>query len=245
MNNRGKSFTFLLIGSAVVFLCTALIVIYLLKQETDKRVTAENSLSAVTLAKQSLEKQLSDSKKQLFLVEEKLKESDGKIKNLTGELETTKQQQEGIVSENSRMKEALAKEQTEKANLTTQFNQLQTELNTIKGKLADLKKEKVELEKKSGAAGEVPLGKIVVNPNSPGEIPPGSILTINKDYQFAVTNLGQDAVTAEQILTVTRDNQPIGELKVQRVQGNLSVADVVPPLKVEDLKEGDRVTIKK
>lgn len=244
MNNKGKATVLLLATLSGIFLCFTLIAFFLYKQETDKRMTVEKNLTQVTAARVEAERQLSDTKKQLFLLQEKLKESEIKIKSLVNDLDVTKSSQEGIVSENTRLKESLAAAETEKNNLTQQITQAQTELNGLKEKVANL--EKAELQKKAQVPGEVPLGKIVVNPNSPAEATPASIVTINKEYQFAVTNLGQEeGIMPDQILTVTRDNQILGELKVQRVQGNLSVADVIPPLNVDSLKEGDRVAIKK
>jgi len=245
MNNKGKATVLLLVTLSGIFLCFTLIAFFLLKQETNKRVATESKLTKVTSACIDAERQLSDTKKQLFLLEEKLKEAELKIKSVLNDLEVAKSTQEGIVTENTRFKDALAKAEADKNNLTQQITQAQAELNGLKQKVDGMEKEKANSQK-AGQTNEIPLGKIVVNQNNPVEAPPATILTINKEYQFVVTNLGvQDAVAPEQVLTVARDNQALGELKIQRVQGNLSVADAVPPLKVETLKEGDHVAVKK
>lgn len=247
MNKKGKVSVFFLAILTVLFLCLALIASYLLKQETDRRVTAEKNLTQVTATKVDLESQYSDAKKQLFLLQEKVKEAELKIKTLTSDLDAAKSQQDSLTAENSGLRESLTKEQTEKSDLSSKVSQAQAELKALKDKLSALEKEKANLAVAPAApsAGEVALGKIVVNAD-PAQLPAGSILTINKEFQFVVTNLGQqDAVVPDQILTVTRDNQPVGELKIQRVQGGLSVADPVPPLKVDALKVGDRVAAKK
>lgn len=242
MNKKGKVSVFFLSILTVLFLCLALIASYLLKQETDRRVVAEKSLNQVTAAKVELERQYSDSKKQLFLLQEKVKEAELKIKTLISDLDASKTQQESLATENSSLKDNLFKEQTEKNDLVSKVNLAQGELNALREKLAALEKEKANL---AAAPAPADLGKIVVNP-AEAQLPAGSILTVNKEFQFVVTNLGQqDAVVPDQVLTVTRDNQSVGELKIQRVQGNLSVAEPLPPLKVDALKVGDRVAAKK
>jgi hypothetical protein len=256
MNNKAKTLTIFLVTLSVLFLCVVLIITFLLREETAHRLAVEKSLSEVTAAKTDLEHQLSDTNKQLFLLQERMKESDLKIKSLLSDLDLAKSQQDVLSKENYDLKDALAKEQKEKAGLQQQLSQVANESTTLKEQIGSLEKAKVDAEKKAQAAvqsSEVPLGTIVVNPNAPAapaeiNVPAAnaSILTVNKEYQFVVTNLGeQGQVAPEQILSVTRDGKAIGELKVQRVQGNLSVADPVPPLKVDTLKEGDRVSVKK
>lgn len=248
MNKKGKASVFFLAILTVLFLCLALIASYLLKQETDRRVAAEKNLNQVTTAKVELERQYSDAKKQIFLFQERVKEAELKIKTLISDLDASKSQQDSLAVENTGLRESLTKEQAEKTDLASKITQAQAELKALKDKLSALEKEKANLAAAPAAptAGEVALGKIVVNAGDTQQLPAGSILTINKEFQFAVTNLGQqDAVVPDQILTVTRDNQPVGELKIQRVQGNLSVADPLPPLKVDALKVGDRVAAKK
>lgn len=245
MNHKAKAVTIFLVTLSVLFLCVVLIITYLLREETNRRLAVEKSLNQMTAAKIELERQLADSQRQSVLLQERMKESDLKIKGLISDLDLAKSQQEVLTKENTDLKEAMEKEQKEKAILDQKMSQAVGELDALKEKLSKL--ERTNQEKKTHAVTkeEVPLGTIVVKPNSPEGSAAASILTINKEYQFVVTNLGsQDLATPDQILTVTRDNQEIGELNIQRVQGNLSVADPVPPLKVEILKEGDRVSIK-
>ena len=251
MNNRAKAITIFLITLSVLFLCVVLIITFLLREETSRRIAVEKSLSEMTAAKIDLERQLGDTKKQLVLLQERMRESDLKIKSLISDLDLAKSQQEISNQENTDLKEALTKEQKDRADLLQKINQAGSESSALKAKIDNLEKEKAEAEKKAQEAAqaakeEVPLGTIVVSPGSPpASAIPARILTINKEYQFAVTNLGsQDSAVVDQILTVTRDTRVIGELKIQRVQGNLSVADPIPPLRIETLREGDRVSIK-
>jgi len=72
----------------------------------------------------------------------------------------------------------------------------------------------------------------------------GKVTVINKEYNFAVINLGQkDGVNVGDQFTVSRDGKVIGDIKVEKVHESMSAAGFAPELK-DTIKENDLVVQK-
>jgi hypothetical protein len=100
----------------------------------------------------------------------------------------------------------------------------------------------------------VELGKIVVSPDQKGaEAQPaaavkleGKISVVNKEYNFAVINLGnKDGVNVGDVFSVIHNNKNAGDLKVEKVHDNMSAAGFVTPDLKDIIAEGDRVELKR
>ncbi|MBF0504349.1 MAG: hypothetical protein HQL14_04515 [Candidatus Omnitrophica bacterium] len=86
------------------------------------------------------------------------------------------------------------------------------------------------------------LDKIVVNPQ---EGTKGHILSVDKDAQFVVFNLGQkQGVKPEDILSVYRGDEYLGDVKATRVQDEMSAADLIPPFSSGEVRKNDTVVLK-
>lgn len=89
---------------------------------------------------------------------------------------------------------------------------------------------------------EVELEKIVIAPEKVSE---GRVLTIDAETEFAIVNLGENhGITADKILSIYRGEKYIGDVKVTRVQPEMSAADFIPPLTAQRVRKDDRVVIK-
>ena len=72
----------------------------------------------------------------------------------------------------------------------------------------------------------------------------GKVTVINKEYNFAVINLGQkDGINTGDQFTVSRDGKVIGEIKVEKVHDSMSAAGFAAELK-DLIKENDLVVQK-
>ncbi len=244
MNKEGKATTVFLLVLAILSLCLTAGTLLLFRQEKDKRLSLEQQLDQITNLKLQSEKKLEEIKKQSFLLEEKLKESDTKYSNLTTELEVEKSFREQLASENKELKENLGKENKASEDIKKKLSRSVGELKALRDKVKSLSMERVALEEKiKSSGGEVSLEKIVVSPVASNE---GSIAVVNREHDFAVINLGEaNGITADRILSVYRNKKYLGDVKVERVQNNLSVVDFIAPLNKDKVKEGDRVVIKK
>jgi hypothetical protein len=89
---------------------------------------------------------------------------------------------------------------------------------------------------------KVELDKIVVNPQNGTK---GHILTVDKDAEFVVFNLGANqGVKSDDTLSVYRGDQYLGDVKATRVQDEMSAADIIPPLSPEEVRKNDTVVLK-
>ncbi len=246
MSNEGKATTVFLLVLAILSLCLTAGTLVLFKQEKDKRLSLEQQLDQITSAKLQLEKKLEDIKKQSFLLEEQKKEADTKISSIASELEVEKSFREQMALENKGIKESLSKEAQAKEEIKSKLTRAIGELKALRGKLKSLSMDRVALEEKMkqlGLSGEVSLDKIVVNPLATNE---GNIVVINREHDFIVINLGEaNGITIGQTLSVYRGKKYLGNIKIERVQENLSVADFIAPLDKDKVKEGDKVVLKK
>lgn len=244
INKEGKATTVFLLVLAILSLCLTAGTLVLFRQEKDKRLSLEQQLEQLGTTKLQTDKKLEETKKQSFLLEEKLKESDTKLSNLATELEVEKSFREQLASENKDLKDAIVQESKAKEELTKKFSRSVGELKALRNKVRSLSMESLALEEKiKAASGEVSLDKIVVSPATNNE---GNVVVVNKEHDFAVINMGEaNGITVDQILSISRNKKHLGEVKVERVQNNLSVVDFIAPLNKDKVKEGDRVVLKK
>jgi len=74
----------------------------------------------------------------------------------------------------------------------------------------------------------------------------GKVLVVNKDYNFAVINLGsKDGVRIGSIFGVYRDTQYLGDVKVEKVHDSMAAAGFVSQDIKNKVNEGDKVVQKK
>jgi hypothetical protein len=245
MNKVGKATTIFLLVLAILSLCLTAGTLVLFRQEKDKRVSVEKQLEQLSNAKLQVEKTLEDMKKQSFLLEEKKKESDSKISSITSELDVEKSFREQLANENKALRDSLDKETKTRDDIKSKYSKAVGEVKALRGRLKSLSIDQIALEEKVKmiSGGQVSLDKIVVNPLASNE---GKVIVINKEHDFAVINMGEaNGINIDQSLSVYRDKKYLGQIKIERVQNNLAVADFVPPLNKDKVREGDRVVIKK
>ena len=88
---------------------------------------------------------------------------------------------------------------------------------------------------------KVELDKIVVNPNGVR----GKILSVDKDAEFVVCSLGlKQGIKPEDMLSVYRGEEYLGDVKVSRVQQDMSAADIVPPFSSRKVRKNDIVVFR-
>ena len=71
----------------------------------------------------------------------------------------------------------------------------------------------------------------------------GKVLVLNKEYNFAVINLGSaDGVNTGDIFSVYHNNNYIGDLKIEKVHDSMSAAGFASTAIKDNISEGDKVT---
>ena len=149
-------------------------------------------------------------------------------------------------------------------DLENKLNQSEADGKKIKDQIKVITQEKMDLEVKikdleSGANG-VELGMVVVNSGNTPVLQPvnqpakvgkvvtsqiktleGKIAVVNKEYNFAVINLGsKDGVKVQDEFSVIRGDKVIGNLKIEKVHESMSAAGFAAELK-DNIKENDVV----
>lgn len=88
---------------------------------------------------------------------------------------------------------------------------------------------------------EVQLEKIVV---APAKNLDGRILTVDGENEFVIVNLGANhGIKEGQVLSVSRGQDHLGDIKVTRVQPEMCAADLISPLSSRQVRKDDQVTI--
>ncbi|MDD5108084.1 MAG: hypothetical protein PHC29_01030 [Candidatus Omnitrophica bacterium] len=109
--------------------------------------------------------------------------------------------------------------------------------NTAKGKAKEINDKIKAAELKQAKTGK-PIQNSALN------ILEGKIMIVNKEFNFAVINLGsKDKVIVGDEFTISRDGRNISELKVEKVHESMSAAGFAPEFK-DLIRENDKVTQK-
>jgi hypothetical protein len=89
---------------------------------------------------------------------------------------------------------------------------------------------------------KVELDKIVVNPQTGTK---GHVLSVDTDAEFVVFNLGlKQGIKANDTLSIYRGDEYLGDIKATRVQDEMSAADIIPPLSSREVRKNDSVVLK-
>ncbi|MCM8782660.1 MAG: hypothetical protein NC828_06410, partial [Candidatus Omnitrophica bacterium] len=223
-------------------------------------------LDETIIAKKDLEIKLSTLQEKAALIEKQIEEEKRLRESLFSQLETEKRESKRLVEELTRLKD-------EKARLTTDFENIKTECATLKMQLESVQQAKEIVEgrlKEVLAKNEIELEKIIVKPKtglaSAGTNPTkqpnldntvsgagqknvisgakGEVLVINKKYDFAVVNLGEnDGLEVGMNLGIYRDGRLLAVLVVEKVHTSMAAAKIPPEWKSADIKEGDTVVV--
>ena len=270
MHNRsGKVLTIFLVIFAVLLVSITAIAVFLFQKETERRKDAEGLLAQTQANQANLEKDLQKSRDQITILIAKNKEADDKINGLLDELELEKGLREETKKEAQSLRDSLQSEAQTKEKLSQELTakldesqhriaELESQLSQESGRskelgnlTAQLQDRVQQLESKvSGGEEQIELGKIIVSP-SPSTKPAkyvkgeGRVLTVDAENQFVIVNLGQrDGVAEGTMLSVFRGEEYLGDLKVSRVQPDMSAADFIPPLASQNVSKNDRVVKK-
>lgn len=256
----------LLIALILLSLLLASTTYYLLQRERAKNLALQEELEDVKTKHKIAEKKLQESQKIVSELELKLQEANTRIETLTTTLNEEKMVKEQALTQIEELKTDLEQQQELKSNLETKFAQIQEDMKNLEAQLKRLKSEKVQLETKiqdleaqvqagqakteqpsSTQEGGVELGKIVVSPEEktfPSGLE-GKVLVINKDYNFAVINLGsKDGIAVGNVFSIYHNNKYIGDAKVEKVHDSMSAIGFASLEMKDKVSEGDKVVKK-
>lgn len=256
-NNKGKAVVFLII-LIIISLGLGGGVYYVLQQEKAKSAELEQERDDARAQLQAAKSERDDALNKISGLQSSLSDANMKISDLNGSLEKERSAKTISLKDVEKYKTELEKEKSLKAAIQKDLNDSVETLKVMESRLQELESKKKALEEKVKSLEEkvqnVELGKIVVSPDqkapevqAPAAVKlEGKISVINKEYNFAVINLGnKDGVAVGNIFSVIHNNKNAGELKVEKVHDNMSAAGFVTPDLKDKIAEGDKVELKK
>lgn len=265
MNRKGSISLPILIGLIIIVLALASGLFYFYQQEHAKNIQLQEQIEELNVRQRITEAKLGETKKLATEFQLKLQEAKIQVDALTNELTQEKSARLEVSNKMDQISIDLEQQKALRQDLENWLSQSKVEGKKLKDQIQVITQEKIELEAKiknleSGSNG-VELGRVVINPDKttvsqltkkPASVEKkvealqvklleGKIAVVNKEYNFAVINLGsKDGVNLGDEFSVTRGGKVIGGLKVEKVHESMSAAGFAVELK-DKIRENDVV----
>ncbi|MDP8231013.1 MAG: hypothetical protein P9L93_07965 [Candidatus Gorgyraea atricola] len=257
-----KTFKIVLVLLVVASIASASLAVFAFigkEREYTKRVLLEDKLAATLKDKRRLEKEIDSNKKAKEEAETKMTELQEKIDGFSEKIENEKDKAKAATKdltakkkEVDELKDELEKERKEKLSISKKLEGLEFDYEKAKASLTRLKSEKKKLQDKISDLKEssVDLDKIVVSSSSASapsaaveqtkKLLRGTVLVVNKEYSFVVTDLGQDNGIENGMKFEVRDGtELLGVAEINKVYDTMSSATVLPGGNINRMKKGN------
>ncbi len=190
------------------------------KELKTENASLKEALDAAKKEKEKIKSGVDDAERKYKQVQELLKAEQDKSSNLQSSLNQTEQAKTKAEAQIEQMKADL-----KAYNQRTPDQQIGTEIVPPGVKL-----------------GKVELDKIVVNPSDGTR---GRVLSVDKEAEFIVCNIGlKQGIKSGDVLSIYRGDEYLGDVRVSRVQEELSAADIIPPFSSRKVRKNDTVIFK-
>jgi hypothetical protein len=245
---------------------------YLFQKEREKNQDLQAKIEELDTKQKMTEKKLAEAENASAQLQLKLKESVTQMDALRNELQQEKTAKEEALTNIEKIKADLDQQRTLRADLEEKVSEAQDVITKAQVQLKQLELQKMQLESKLKDIEEqssgVELGKIVVGPEESVTVPEnedistepvtkkknrrgaaaaleGKVLVINKDYNFAVINLGsKDGINIGDVLLVYHNNRHVGDIKIEKVHDSMAAAGFTLGDIKNKIYEGDKVVQK-
>ncbi|MBF0479420.1 MAG: hypothetical protein HQL26_08050 [Candidatus Omnitrophica bacterium] len=240
-----------------------------LNQYLKDRATVEKDLEQLKKEKQVLQDKNKEADDKINGLLDELELQEGlrkEIKNesatLREQLDTAKKETDKLNAKIAELQDVNQKYDELKNNFDSQKKQkddLENQMKMTNERTRKMESNLVELERKileydpnykpsspsvaKTVKGEqVVLDTIVVGTQT---VPEGRVLAVDTDAEFVILNLGEkDGVKAGTIMSVYRGKDYLGDVKITRVQPEMSAADFLPPFSSKLVRKNDQVVLK-
>lgn len=257
MKNSGKIVIILLILLAAAAIGISTVIYLSWEKEKNQAVSLSKKITQLESEKLDLEKDVDRYKKEASEVRARFEQSEKRVQELTISLDDEARQKENVTMQLAALKRDLDGAKNLKLELERKISQGEQEVSSFKEQIAQLQKSKEDLEnklKEATAKADVQLGKIIIGTDntvqqggadvSAGGLA-GRVLVVNKEYAFAVINLGsKNGVTNGQVFSVYQDSNYIGDIVVERVDETMASANFSDPALSDLIREDDKVLLK-
>jgi len=250
----------ILIVAAVLLLALGFYSVY----ERNQKISLANQLEALKIEQNRTQIALKSTKQEIERLSEKLRAAENQINTLNQDLTREQLTRRELMSQLDGLRQELEKQVYQKMDLERQLAQAKEQMSQTQEKLQKLEIVKQDLEAKikqleelSPAPSEVELGQIVVSSpqsetqrkSSPSlgaeQSLKGSVLVINKEYNFAVINLGiRDGLKIGDTLSVLKNKKNLGEVKIEKIQEGMSAVNFISSKIKDKLTIGEEYEFK-
>ena len=117
---------------------------------------------------------------------------------------------------------------------------LQQQMDQLQGELAIALQEEPPTHGKRPESAPVQLERVVVSPAGTNG-PQGRVLSVHRDWDFVVVDLGWDAVRLGDTISIFHNDHLLAKARVERVQEGVSAATVLPEWKGAEIQVNDLV----
>jgi flagellar basal body-associated protein FliL len=262
MDRKGGILIPVLIILIIISLALAAGGFYSYQNEHTKSLQLQAQIEELNTRLRITENKFEESKKKATEFQLKLQEASAQIDSLTNELAQEKSLRLEASNKLEQLKVDLEQQKVLRQDIENRLNQAQDDGKKIKEQIKIMQQQKTELEAKiknlESISSGVELGKVVVAPAPAvkpgkksaapaapqGKSLEGKVMVVNKDYNFAVLNLGsKDGVNTGDEFSVYHAGKVIGVLKVEKVHESMAAAGFPEELK-NIISENDKVAQK-
>lgn len=250
-DSKPKLPTAILIVLVVASLPLAGTTFYLFQKERAKNLAMQEELEDAKTKQRVSEAKLQESKKLVSQLESKLGQAQSQIDTLTTDLEQEKTAKEKALALVEQLRIDLDQKEGLRSDLEEKLVQAQKDLENSQVRVRELESKKAELQTKikdlETQAQGVQLGKIVVSPEKETSASlEGKVLAVNKDYNFAVINLGsKDGIDIGSVFSVYHNDQYVGDIGVEKIYDSISAAGFLSDELKDKISEDDKVSLRK
>jgi peptidoglycan hydrolase CwlO-like protein len=258
MGRKAKVGIIFLVILLILSLAGAAIGFYFFQQEKYKVDALSKELENVRAEREYIEKKLAESRSEVKELNVRLEATQRQIDELNSELKRAESEKNELSSKIETLQSKLQQQEKIREEWRAKQTQTQKEIDNLQTLLNSLQENKEKLETQIAqleAKKEVALGKIVVGEKrlareqtapsaqlaAPQAAPTlqGKVLVINRDYDFAVINLGrQQGIGEGDVFSVYHNNNYIGDIQVERVQETMSAFGFTTPDIENKITEG-------
>ena len=163
---------------------------------------------------------------------------------LAQEQKRSKEFSEALASARGQLEESvgqLAEERQTVRQLQVRLTSLRQQLDQLQGELS-LALQSATESGKAGGGNAVQLERVVVSDAS-GSTLEGRVLSVHRNWNFIVVNLGWDAVHIGDTVSIYRSEQFLAKARVERVQEGVCAATILPEWGAADIHVDDQARI--
>jgi len=216
----------------VIVVILVLAVAFLYTSERTKRVNLERQLGDLNVKFTTSEASLKSAKKEVERLTQKLQLTESELRTAAEELNSLKTVKQEVMSQLNETRTELEKQIYQKLDVEQRLNRAKEEVKKLQDELGKMDAMRLDLEAKirdieegvptAKPGNNIELGQIVVsgaNRVKPAEALKGTVLVVNKEYSFAVINLGsKDGLALNDVLGVYDRDKFLGDVTVEKLQ---------------------------